>query len=216
MEKTKAQQIIGRNLIRYHYKILTNPIIDLAKLVYRELSWGWNESVYREAFALELIENGYKCGQEITKPIIYKGRELSHVNARLDLLIEKGESKIVIELKADSASKLTMTKASQQCKRYLGLTNFKYGLVINFPEKENKEIEVVKINLLNKVYRIKLSNKVSIPKKISGVKNYLYNKKNRELAIQNNPELEPKNITSFLSRQWKTLTPEQQRIWEFK
>ena len=109
--------MILRNVLKYHYQQVYKPIIDLAKDVYHNLSWGWHESVYREALALELLTHGYLCRQEIVKPIIYKGYELSHVNARLDLLIEKGPIKMIIELKADAATKNTMIKAEQQCKR---------------------------------------------------------------------------------------------------
>jgi GxxExxY protein len=233
---THSEQLINRTIMTYHYRLkyhyrkVYNPIIELAKEVYRNLSWGWHESVYREAFAHELLYNGYLCSQEIVKPILYKGKELSHVNARLDLLIEKGPIKMIIELKADGATRNTMIKADQQCKRYLSLTGLSYGMVINFPEREMRDIEFIPIYYKNsKNYRIDLNihdkekeididididkDKDKEEKKRSPVMNYIYNKDNRDKAKRENIEMKGCEVTGYLSKKWKNLEENEKTIW---
>lgn len=126
---------------------LTQSIEDSAQKVYRQLGWGWQESVYREALVRELGENGLICQEEIPSPIYYNGYPLSNVNCRLDILATEPKSKleVIIELKADAATKMTMIKAYQQCLRYLNNTKKTYGMVINFPEKNNRQVETIRI-----------------------------------------------------------------------
>lgn len=229
-----ADIIIYRNLEKYYRRQIYNKIIHLARDVYKNLSWGWHESVYREALAYELSQHGYHCRQEIVKPIMYKGQELSHVNARLDILIEKGGMKMIIELKADGATKHTMIKAEQQCKRYLTLMGLHYGMVINFPEREFRDILFIPIyHKNNKYLTINLKPPISsllsnipsdnpslktsinqLPKKKSAVKHYLYDKTNRELAKTEQPGIKGIEITSYLSRKWKSLDEEEKRKWD--
>lgn len=120
---------------------LLSEIIEASKVVYKEMGWGWGESAYREALSLELEARGYRCSQEVSVPIIYKGRELSHVNCRIDILAYLEEKGIIIELKADSASRMSMDRAWCQCQRYLRITGNHLGIVINFPDKETTDIE---------------------------------------------------------------------------
>lgn len=227
-----AATIINQNVKKHYYRRVFDPIINLAREVYNDLSWGWHESVYREAFASELLNHGYLCSQEIVKPIFYKGKELSHVNARLDLLIEKGTIKMIIELKADGATRHTMIKAEQQCKRYLALTGISYGMVINFPERELREIEFVPIYYKNSTYfgvdwtnqndsysidkEEKNNNETvayKIEKKKSGVRNYIYNKNNRERVKTEDPNIKGTQITGYLSREWKSLDEKRKAKW---
>jgi GxxExxY protein len=120
-------------------------IIEASRVVYNELNWGWAESVYREALSLELQANGYECSQEVSIPIKYKNRQLSHVNSRIDILAkrERDGKQIIIELKADAATKISMEKAEGQCQRYMNLLGIDNGIVINFPDKICKEIETI-------------------------------------------------------------------------
>ena len=118
-------------------KRISKDIIRLSKKVYKELGWGWREDVYREALAFELRDSNYLVEAEVTSSINYRGRPLQYVNFRIDLLVEKN---IVVELKACAGDGRTTVKAHQQCLRYLRMTNLGFGLVINFPEKENQVI----------------------------------------------------------------------------
>lgn len=118
-------------------------IIEASRVVYNELNWGWAESVYREALSLELQANGYECSQEVSIPIKYKNRQLSHVNSRIDILAKRDGKQIIIELKADAATKISMEKAEGQCQRYMNLLDIDNGIVINFPDKMCKEIETI-------------------------------------------------------------------------
>lgn len=227
LSKPDAGLVIYQFMYQSYLKSIYKPIIELAKTVYQELSWGWNESVFREALYFELSNHGYRCGQELTKPIYYKGNQLSNVNARLDLLVKKGNLELIIELKADAATKNTMIKAEQQCRRYLTLTKLKYGMVINFPEREDKKIETILIahnqifNLnaiplpldnKNKV-RCKKSQIVKEKKPKSAVMLYLYDKDNRSQAQSRNPLSKSSEITSLLSKQWKLLSETEKQPW---
>ena len=116
-------------------------ILEAGQKVYSELGWGWAESCYREALSIELTNLGYICSQEVSIPIKYGGIELSHVNSRIDILARKEERDIILELKADAASKISMEKAVGQCKRYMKLMNTNSGLVLNFPDKNVDTIE---------------------------------------------------------------------------
>lgn len=118
-------------------KRISKDIIRLGEKVYKNLGWGWREDVYREALAFELRDSNYLVEAEVTSSIIYRGRPLQYVNFRIDLLVEKN---IVVELKACAGDGRTTIKAQQQCLRYLRMTNLGFGLVINFPEKENQSI----------------------------------------------------------------------------
>ena len=120
---------------------LLSEIIEGGKEVYKEMGWGWGESAYREALCLELEARGYRCSQEVSVPILYRGRELSHVNSRIDILARLEGVGIIIELKSDSASRMSMERAWCQCQRYLRITGHQLGIVINFPDKETNEIE---------------------------------------------------------------------------
>jgi len=116
-------------------------ILEAGQKVYNELGWGWSESCYREALSIELTNLGYICSQEVSIPIKYGGIELSHVNSRIDILVRKEERDIILELKADAATKISMEKAVGQCKRYMKMMNTRYGLVLNFPDKNVEKIE---------------------------------------------------------------------------
>ena len=46
------------------------------------------------------------------------------------------------------------------------------------------------------------------------MKHYLYDKTNRELAKTEQPEIKGIEITSYLSRKWKSLDEEEKRKWD--
>ena len=133
--------IQNETLSNMQYDEVFTDIINCSKEVYNYLGRGWGESTYREALTIELSKKGYICSQEVSIPIIYKEIELSHVNLRIDILAKKNDKNIIIELKADSASKTSMEKATCQCERYMKLHKTNYGIVINFPDKKTDQIE---------------------------------------------------------------------------
>lgn len=139
----ESNENIEKERIHLRKQLEYKDIIEASRVVYNELNWGWAESVYREALSLELQINGYECSQEVSIPIKYKKRQLSHVNSRIDILAKRDDKQIIIELKADAATKISMEKAEGQCKRYMNLLGIDNGIVINFPDKICKEIETI-------------------------------------------------------------------------
>lgn len=126
---------------RRRTRALHDRVLACAKRVYKELRWGWNENVYREALAVELQHDGLMVQSEISRAILYRGQPLSHVSVKMDMVVE-GE--LVLELKAIPAANPgleAMTKAAQQCARYLRLIpSLRSGLVLNFPDKADKHV----------------------------------------------------------------------------
>ena len=66
--------------------------------VYKELGIGLLESVYQEALAIELGQNGIKVEREVFVPVYYKGIKLQS-SFRIDLLVE---NTIIVEVKSVS------------------------------------------------------------------------------------------------------------------
>ena len=73
-----------------------------ARIVYKNLDWGWNEKVYQEALKYELGCVNYQVVSEIPQTIIYQGIELGDgINARTDLLVTHRDTgqRLLLELK---------------------------------------------------------------------------------------------------------------------
>ena len=137
IEQNQAAKTIQYNWKYKQYLPIINSITKCAHTVYNNLSWGYQESIYREALVYELRENNIKCQVELPLTIQYKNSPLSYGASRIDILVN---NMIVIELKADSLSNATINKATQQCKRYLKQGNYPIGMIIGFPDKENRTI----------------------------------------------------------------------------
>ena len=64
--------------------------------MHRELGPGLLESIYQDAFKIELATEGLKVVASLRVPVVYKGRQISD-SLRLDLLVE---DRIVVEIKS--------------------------------------------------------------------------------------------------------------------
>jgi GxxExxY protein len=120
----------------------------LAKVVYQNLEWGWNEKVYQEALKYELGGIGYQVVSEIPQTIVYRGVELGDgINVRTDLIVTDRNNgrQLLLELKADMASPVSLRKATQQCRRYLRMKKIPIGLVINFPDKPYQRVRIITV-----------------------------------------------------------------------
>jgi len=107
---------------------ISKVIYGCAIEVHRTLGGpGLLESVYEEALAWELIQNGLNVERQIALPINYKGNNLS-TPLRIDLLINY---KVVIECKAVQEYNNIF---EVQTLTYLRLGDFRLGMVINFGE----------------------------------------------------------------------------------
>ena len=104
---------------------LTYEIIGAAMEVHATLGPGFLESVYQEAFAIELLSRKISFDTEKRIDIIYKGVKLEkHFVA--DFICD---NHVIVEIKALSA----LTNEHQaQVLNYLKATGIKVGLLINF------------------------------------------------------------------------------------
>lgn len=104
---------------------LSHRVIGLCIEVHRELGPGLLESVYEEALAFELNQNGLIFERQIDLPIHYKGSRLNF-GYRIDFLIE---NQLILELKAVTEL-LPIHQA--QLLTYLKLKRLPLGLLVNF------------------------------------------------------------------------------------
>lgn len=103
---------------------LAHQVIGAAIEVHRHLGPGLLESVYEQAFCVELNLLGINFRRQASVELSYKGHHVGQ--GRLDLLVE---NKLVVELKA--VEKLTDVHKAQVLS-YLRTTGYHLGLLINF------------------------------------------------------------------------------------
>jgi GxxExxY protein len=112
-------------LDEFYHKEETYRIIGAAMEVHKELGPGFLESVYQEAFELELIEQEIPYEREKVLNIYYKFIKLQKEFSADFYCFDK----IIVELKAQS----TLTPDNQsQLINYLKATKNRVGLLINF------------------------------------------------------------------------------------
>ena len=104
---------------------LSGEIIGAAIEVHRVLGPGLLESVYEEAFAIELQDRNLLVSRQIEIPLVYKGRRLQNL-LRMDLLVA---DLLVVEVK--SVERILPVHEAQLLS-YLRLAQKKLGLLINF------------------------------------------------------------------------------------
>ena len=117
------------------YKELSYKIIGAAMEVHKELGCGFLESVYDEAFGIELKRRGLKYEYQKELEIHYKGQKLDK-KFRVDYIIE---GLIIVENKA---TKGINEIDEAQMHNYLQATGMKLGILINYgkPSLEYKRI----------------------------------------------------------------------------
>ncbi len=103
----------------------TYRLLHCAYEVYNELGPGLLESIYEEALAKELSNQGFHVERQVPVPVYYKGDRLCN-DLRLDLIVD---NKIILELKSVVDYKTLFEK---QLYTYLRLTGCELGYVINF------------------------------------------------------------------------------------
>ena len=115
------------------YVDLTEKIIGCFYIVYNELGYGYNESVYARALELLFREAGIGARKEHPVDVILRGERIA--SFRLDFLIE---DKVILELKAGPA---LVAGAKSQLMTYLRSSKKEVGLVLYFgPEPDVKRI----------------------------------------------------------------------------
>ena len=93
--------------------------------VYKTLGPGLLESVYEEAMIYELDKRELFYENQVSFPIIYKGKDLKK-NLVLDLVVEDS---VILELKSVEELKKVHFK---QLYTYLKLTDTRVGFLVNF------------------------------------------------------------------------------------
>jgi GxxExxY protein len=110
---------------------LAREVIGAAIEVHRILGPGFLESVYEEAFCVELGLRSIPFQRQAVTPILYKG--VAVVQGRLDMLI-KGQ--LIVEIKAvDELASIHVAQAIS----YLKATGHQLALLINFNVKFLKD-----------------------------------------------------------------------------
>ena len=118
-----------------HYDT-TKPIIGAAMEVHRNLGCGFLESVYEEAFAIELELQKIPYKRQSNIQIFYKGKPAKYFVC--DFVIS---DKVVVELKA--VEHITEIEQAQLL-NYLKVTGLPVGLIINFGAKSLQFKRMVK------------------------------------------------------------------------
>jgi GxxExxY protein len=129
MGKGKSMVNIREDLI---YKEEAYAIVGAAMAVYNELGPGFLESVYQEAFEIELAERGIPFTSQCELPVYYKGHLLKKFFIA-DVLIY---DKIVVELKA--IGRLTLADQAQLINE-LKASGMLLGLLVNFGAEKDLE-----------------------------------------------------------------------------
>lgn len=103
---------------------LTYKIIGAAIEVHRKLGAGLLESLYEEAFCIELEERRLEYIRQKPLEVEYKGHIIGNLIA--DVVVE---NRVIVELKA--VKELAPIHTTQMI-TYLKVTNIRRGLLINF------------------------------------------------------------------------------------
>ena len=106
------------------YEEITHKIISCAYKVFNQLGFGFLESVYRKAMAIELTKSGLQVEEEKSMKVYYDSEVVGNFSA--DLFVE---DTVVVELK----SVQNMVKDHEvQLVNYLRALKKEIGLLINF------------------------------------------------------------------------------------
>lgn len=103
---------------------ITDQVIGAFFEVYRRLGYGFLETPYKNALAVELGFRGLKVAREVPVEIQYRGVGVGIY--RIDMLVE---TKVLIEAKASTA----LSEADdRQLMNYLRATDVEVGLLLHF------------------------------------------------------------------------------------
>jgi len=110
-----------------------------ANYIFKKLGAGFSERIYHNAIEVVLKKHGISFESERVIPVLFDGVEVGSVRA--DIVID---NKIVVELKRGSSLK---DKHTTQCFMYMKLLGISEGVIINFPENDEDQVEFQEIGL---------------------------------------------------------------------
>jgi GxxExxY protein len=106
---------------------VTDKIIGSFFEVYKELGYGFLESVYANAMAIELGHRGQVVRREVPTEVFFEGASIG--TFRFDMLVE---SAVLVEIKAtERVSDANETRLLN----YLRCTNIEVGMLLHFGPK---------------------------------------------------------------------------------
>lgn len=103
---------------------LTDKVIGIFFDVYNHLGFGFLESVYENAMAIELSDAGLNVSRQPSINVWYKGRQIGQFKA--DLVVNHV---LLLELKTAKAIEIAYSK---QTLNYLRATDIEVALILNF------------------------------------------------------------------------------------
>jgi len=106
------------------YEELTQKIITCFYTVYNALGYGFLESVYEKALAIELHRQGLQVVRQYPIEVRYAGQIVGEFLA--DIVVE---NQVVLELKA---AHTVLVEHEAQLLNYLNATDYEVGLLLNF------------------------------------------------------------------------------------
>jgi GxxExxY protein len=110
-----------------------DKVKSFATRVFVSLGAGFTERIYQNALEVLLKKNNIPFTSEQVIPVMFEGVEVGHVRA--DIVIN---GNLVVELKSVRSIK---DDHCTQCGMYMKLLGINSGVVINFPCKDDEEVE---------------------------------------------------------------------------
>lgn len=129
MTGTKREDLIYSDEV---YKIMGEIFA-----VYRELGFGYRESIYQKAIAKQLKEKGVKFGEQVYYPVKFHNGAVG--KNYFDFLID---DKIILEIKVRN---YFLKKDIEQLSTYLKVSGLKLGIIIHITREGVKFKRIVNI-----------------------------------------------------------------------
>ena len=120
---------------------IIKQIIDIANNVFEVLGKGFVESIYHKAILVDLYELGYVIETKKIIPIEYNSVNVGYVES--DIIVHDISNNITVIIELKSQDKDLNHKEILQVQKYMrNIDKKSVGLVINFPQKINCNLEV--------------------------------------------------------------------------
>lgn len=105
-------------------------IIGASMKVFNELGFGYQEKYYYRALKNAFVELGFKVTEQLWTPLVAGGKSIG--GYFLDFLLQKGEIKIVVELKVSDS---IYNQHIKQVYGYLLANKIKLGIIVVISKK---------------------------------------------------------------------------------